>query len=485
MLLGDLLAEILEHGEELLVGRSALAHRRHGLGLLLLLVVVVVEGHRHRIGHRDVVFALPVDRDQAVVLDVLVDQSEDQPLPQHGAPEAGIVLGAGAEPFRGVVSVALDERRILAHKDVDQVVGLELVADVAQGFEGHLQRRTGIDLRFGIAAVVAVSAVVLAIFLAEIVQQRLAAAHRTLGIGDRLLQEQFPDLLFGDGFALHELFEFLNILVAVKGQAVALAAVTSGASCLLVVSFERLRDVVVDHVTHVGLVDAHAEGDRGDNHLDALHEEVVLIGSARRGIHARMVGLGTDSVGDEQFGELLDLLAAQTVDDPALALVLLDEADDVVVDVVLRADLVVKVRAVERRLEDRGIGHAEVLLDVHLHLGCGRSRKGDQRRLADFVDDRADAPILGTEVVSPLGDAVRLVDGIERHLYFTQEGDVVLLGERLGSEIEQFGLSVEHILTDLRHGGFVERRVQEMRDARFGREGAHGVDLVLHQGDER
>ena len=316
-------------------------------------------------------------------------------------------------------------------------------------------------------------------------EQRLAAAHRALGIGDRLLQEQFADLLFGDGLALHEFLEFLDILVAVEGQAVALAAVTSGAAGLLVVAFERFGDVVVDHVAHVGFVDTHAEGDRGDDDVDPLHEEVVLVGGTRGGIHAGMVGPGADAVGDEQFGELLDLLAAQAVDDAALALVLLDEADDLAVHVVFGPDLVVEVRTVERRLENRGVGHAQVLLDVELHLGGGRGRQGDQRRRTDLVDDRPDTAVLRAEVVAPLRDAVRLVDGVERNPYLAQERHVVLLGERFGSEVEQLGLARQHVRAYLRDGRLVERRIEEMGDARLGREGAHGIHLVLHQGDQR
>ena len=445
----------------------------------------MVEGHGHRERQGDIALALLVDRNQPVVFDILVDEAQYQSLTQHRAPETGVVLGARTEPFRLVVPVALDQGRGLAHQNVDQIVGLELVSDVAQGFERHLERSPGIDLRFGIAAVVAVAAVVLGIVLAEIVQQRLAAAHRTLGVGNRLQQQQLADLLFGDGLALHELLEFLDVLVTVKGQAVALAAVAAGAARLLVIAFERLGNVVVDDIAHVGFVDAHAESDRRHDHLDALHQEVVLIGGARRRIHTGMVGQRPDAIGHEQLGQLLDLLAAQAVDDAALALVLLDETDDVVVDVVLGPDFVVEVRAVERRFEDRGVGHAQILLDVELHLGRGRSRQGDQRRRANLVDDRPDAAVLRAEVVSPLRNAVRLVDGVERNLYLAQERHVVLLGERLGCEIEQFGLAVEHVLPNLRHGGLVERRIQEMRDPRLGREGAHGVDLILHQGDQR
>ena len=485
MLFGDLLAQVLEHRKQLLVRRAALAHRGHGLGLPLLLVVIVVERHGHGERHGDKILALLVHRDQSVIFDILIHQPEDQRLTQYGAPETGVVPGARTEPLALVVAVTLYQRCGLTRQHIHQIVALELVADVAQSLQKHLQRGLGVDLGTRIAAVVAVAAVLLRIFFAEVVQQRLAAAHRTLGVRHRLQQQQFADLLFGDGLALHELFEFLNVLVTVEGQAVAFAAVTAGAARLLIIAFERLGYVVMNHIAYVGLVDAHAECDRGDDHVGPLHQEMVLIGGARRGVHAGVVGQRLDAVGHEQFGQFFDLLAAQAVDDAALALVLLDETDDVVIYIVLGPDFVVEVRAVERRLEDRSVGHAQILLNIQLHLGRRGCRQGDQRRRTDFVDDRTDAAVLGTEIMSPLRNAVRLVDGVERHLYFTQEGHVVLLGQRLGSEVKQFGLPRQHVGAHLRHGGLVERRVQEMSDPRIGREGAHGVHLILHQRDKR
>ena len=395
------------------------------------------------------------------------------------------MLLARTEPFELVVAVALDLRRQPARQQVGQVIDLELVADGTQRFERQHERRPRIDLRFGMTAVVAIAAVVLRILLAEIVQQRLAAAHRTLGIGDRLLQQQFADLLLGDRFALHELFELLDILVTVKGQTVTLAAVAPGTTRLLIIPFERLGNVVMDDEPHVGLVDTHAESDRGDDHVGALHQEIVLILGARGRIHARMIGQRLDAVGHQQLGQFLDLLAAQTIDDAAAPLLLLDEADDVAVHVVLGTDFVIEIRTVERRFENRGVVHAEVLLDVQLHLRRGRRRQGDQRRRADLVDDRADAAVLRTEIVAPLRNAVRLVDGVERYLDFAQKRDVVLLGKRLGGEIEQLGAPLQHVGAHLCHGGLVERRIEEMGDARLRRESAHGVHLILHQGDQR
>ena len=197
-----------------------------------------------------------------------------------------------------------------------------------------------------------------------------------------------------------------------------------------------------------------------------------------------MVGPGLDAVSLKQLGQLLDLLAAQAVDDAALALVLLDEADDVAVHVVLGPDFVVEVGPVERRAEHRRVAHAEVLLYVELHLGRGGGREGDQRCVAYFVDDGAYAAVLGPEVVAPLRDAVRLVDGVERNLDLAQERHVVLLGQRFGCEVEQFGAAGQHVVAHLGHGGLVERRVEEMGDSRLGGEGAHGVHLVFHECDQ-
>ena len=61
--------------------------------------------------------------------------------------------------------------------------------------------------------------------------------------------------------------------------------------------------------------------------------------------------------------------------------------------------------------------------------------------------------------MTPFRDTVRLINGIERYLYLTQESNVILLGKRLWSKIEKFCASVQHILSYLRNSGLVERRV--------------------------
>ena len=74
-------------------------------------------------------------------------------------------------------------------------------------------------------------------------------------------------------------------------------------------------------VAHVGLVDAHAEGD-GRNDADGIVlEEGVLVGRALGGVHAGVVGQGVDPLLAQELRGAVDLGARQAIDDAALALV--------------------------------------------------------------------------------------------------------------------------------------------------------------------
>ena len=97
----------------------------------------------------------------------------------------------------------------------------------------------------------------------------------------------------------------------------------------------------MDDVAHIGLVDTHTEGDGRNDDIYALVKEGILIICSRLRIHTCVICARLDAVCHEQLGELLHLLAAEAVDDTALAVVLLDEADDVVVYVLLGTQFVV------------------------------------------------------------------------------------------------------------------------------------------------
>ena len=316
-------------------------------------------------------------------------------------------------------------------------------------------------------------------------EQHLSAAYRCLGIGSGLGQQLAADVLFGNRLALHKLVQFLQVLSRIEGDAAPFAAVSSGAARLLIVSFQRFGDVVVYHKAHVGLVDTHAKGDGGYDDVNLLHQEGILGLRSQRRLQAGMIGSGLDVVGLQDFCQFLHLLARQAVDDAALAGVLLDEADDVLVYIVrLGAHLIIQVGAVERALELLGIHDAQILLDVRAHLVCGGGGQGDDGGIAYLVDDGTDAAVFRTEVVSPLRDAVGLVYCIKRYLGLLQELYVLLLRQRLRSHIEQLGLACLDVGLYLIYRCLVKRRVQIVGSALLAHAANH-VHLVLHQCNQR
>ena len=203
-----------------------------------------------------------------------------------------------------------------------------------------------------------------------------------------------------------------------------------------------------------------------------------------------MVGEGLDAVDDQQLRQLLHALACQAVDDAALSGIVLDETYNLLVQqhrvARLRTHLVVEVRTVEARNESLGILHPQVLDDVLLHLWRStRRQRQDGHPGVDGLDGLAQAAVLGAEVMTPLRDAVRLVDGKERYLDLLQEIHGLLFRQRLGCHIQQLRLPLQQILLHLRCLRTVQRRVQEVCHALVARRVAHGIHLVLHQRYQR
>ena len=97
-------------------------------------------------------------------------------------------------------------------------------------------------------------------------------------------------------------------------------AVAAGASGFLVVALERLRQVVVHDPAHVGLVDAHAERDGGDDHLRVVANERILVVAARVRVETGVIRQRADAVALQLPGELVDALARQAVDDARAAI---------------------------------------------------------------------------------------------------------------------------------------------------------------------
>ena len=338
---------------------------------------------------------------------------KDESLVDHGAPEAHAMPAARTEQRERVVTVGLYHRVGLAGEDRGQMLDLEMLRQGLYQPDHQTHLLAPVKCRLRVDTVVAHAAVAGQIVLAEVVQEHSPAAHAGFGVGDGVHQQLAAYLLLGDRLTLHELLQLADVLVAVERDALGVLAVSAGPSGLLIIALDAFRDVVVDDKAHVGLVNAHPERYCRHDDLHVLHQEPVLILGTGLGVQPGMVRKRTYSVDIQKIRHLLNFLAAQAVYDPGLATVLLDVPDDVLVWTDLLTNLIVKIRPVERGLENRRVHDPEVLLDVILHLRGGRGGQRYDRSAPYRLHHVPDPSVLRSEIMPPLGDAMSLVHGVE------------------------------------------------------------------------
>ena len=245
----------------------------------------------------------------------------------------------------------------------------------------------------------------------------------------------------------------------------------------------------MDDEAEVGLVETHAQGAGGDQRLELVGAQPVLellaLGGVRPagvGLH-RIPGIGEcpghvvgrrdgERVDDARAGEV-----AQVGGEPGelgLGMGQLEHA---------QPQGLAGQRPTDR--EDVVATGPELLGDIGDHPLVGRRRRGQHGRGRGQVEQEVlDAAVVGTEVVAPVGDAVRLVD-------HEQAAPGRQVGQLLGPE----GGVVESLGTDQQDVDVVglERRRDVTPVGRIGRVHRHGAhpgtlgrgDLVAHQRQER
>ena len=228
---------------------------------------------------------------RAVAARVGPDEVEAHELAEDRLPLALRAVGADAEGRQAVVAPAQDLLARLAAQDGDQVLGTEAFAGAQDGRERLAGGLGGVEERGGIAAEVAVAARRRQ-GLAEVAEERLAAAALRLGKAEQRVQALVVGLLALErrGALVDLGAAQADVVGAVEGEGVGRRAVAAGAADLLVVALDRLRQVGVGDVADVGLVDAHAEGDRRADDEAVLALEARLGQPAVVGVEAGMVG---------------------------------------------------------------------------------------------------------------------------------------------------------------------------------------------------
>jgi len=236
------------------------------------------------------------------------------------------------------------------------------------------------------------------------------------------------------------------------------------------------------HEAHVRLVDAHAEGD-GRAHDDAvLAQEAALVVGTHFRRQAGVVGQGIEALVAEEFGGFLDLAPRHAVDDAGLAAVAAQEIGQLLAGIVFLHHGVADVGAVERADEVAGLGQVQALGDLALGGRVGGGGQRDARNVRPALVQDGQLAVFGAEIVAPLRHAVRFVDGEQGDVAAREQRQKAAGQQALGSDIEHVQLAGQQLALDAGGGFAIQGRVQV-----FGAhaELAQGLDLVLHESDER
>ena len=143
--------------------------------------------------------------------------------------------------------------------------GAEALAGAVDGGHG-LDRGLGAVPAFDRRAAGVAIAAIAGMRLAEMGEDRLAAAFGGLADAEQRIELAVLDALdLVGGIALVDHAAALDdIGHAIAHPGIGGLAVAAGAAGFLVIGLDRGRQVEMGDIAHIGLVDAHAEGDGGD-----------------------------------------------------------------------------------------------------------------------------------------------------------------------------------------------------------------------------
>ena len=120
--------------------------------------------------------------------------------------------------------------------------------------------------------------------------------------------------------------------------------------------------------------------------------------------------------------------------------------------------------------------------DVARHLGCGGCGQREYAPDIQVACQASDLQVVGAEVVAPLADAMRLVDGQEGDHPAPKRVQKTLVAEAFGGDVQQLKSAGIEIVEDSENFFALEARVQ----SGGGHIARHQkINLILHQRNQR
>src|SRR5690242_7496096 len=213
--------------------------------------------------------------------DIDGEMAERHELAEHRVPLVFGELDTDTESLDLVVAETLDALGRFAEQHVDEVRGAETLARPGHRRNCFLRRDQAVPYVLRPEAIIAIAARRM-VALAEIAEQHLAPAFRRLAITEQRVELLTLDaaLALGQPRILHEREQRDDVAHAVGHPGIGRQTVAARPAGFLVIGLERLRRVEMRDKAYIGLVDAHAEGDRRDDDEAFVPEKAGLISVA-------------------------------------------------------------------------------------------------------------------------------------------------------------------------------------------------------------
>ena len=182
----------------------------------------------------------------------------------------------------------------------------------------------------------------------------------------------------------------------------------------------------MDHKSDIRLVDPHAKGNGCGHHHGIFLRKTRLIDVPLRCVHTGMIGQCIDAFAAQMFGQIFCLAPRRAIDDAGLFRSGSDEFGDLPFRSVLRLKRQKQVWSVKSAQKLSRFAGKQFGDDFTAGFFIGRRSERCHLNTAQRFTQAADFQIIGPEIMSPLTDAMRLIDGQHIDLQPVQQTEVAI-----------------------------------------------------------
>ena len=234
----------------------------------------------------------------------------------------------------------------------------------------------------------------------------------------------------------------------------------------------------MDNKTHIRLVDTHTKSIGGHHNLHLVLHPKLLMRVARLDIQARVIESRRNAHSVKPIRNNLSTPAITHIHDGTASLHRLQPTPQHTVFVGLMQHIISHILALKTALKHILLPETETDLDIVDHFSGGRSGKGQDRCLGHIGPDIDNLQIRRTKVITPLRDAMRLIDSQKTDLHLFHRLHKITGLKTFRRDIEELQPAIGCLIISQFH--FI--RMHPRRDGRRRNAFRHKMShLVLHQ----